>query len=103
MLDSRQRKVKGFRSRQFEKLAEPIKLVVIEGPRLVEQESLLALQFDLAALDDRESASVWSDHAASLARLLMTTHAGGDPTSPQGCGRLPYPTKESYNDGYVRL
>jgi hypothetical protein len=46
---------------------------------------------------------VWSDHAASLARLLMTTHAGGDPTSPQGCGRLPYPTKESYNDWHVCL
>jgi hypothetical protein len=39
---------------EFEKLAEPIKLVVIEDPRLVEQETLFAFQFFLAAIDDRE-------------------------------------------------
>ncbi|MBU9211672.1 hypothetical protein [Burkholderia multivorans] len=39
---------------EFEKLAEPIKLVVIENPRLVEQETLFAFQFFLAAIDDRE-------------------------------------------------
>jgi hypothetical protein len=39
---------------EFEELAEPIKLVVIEDPRLVEQETPLALQFFLAAIDDRE-------------------------------------------------
>jgi len=54
VFDSRQRKVKGFRSRQLERLTELIELVVIENPRLVEQEIFFALQFFLAAIDDRE-------------------------------------------------
>jgi hypothetical protein len=55
VFDSHQRKVEGFRSRQLERLTELVELVVIEDPRLAEQEMLLALQFGLAALDDRES------------------------------------------------
>jgi len=54
VFDSHQRKVKGFRSRQLERLTELIKLVVIEDPRLVEQETLFAFQFFLVAIDDRE-------------------------------------------------
>jgi hypothetical protein len=71
VLDAIKLQVKRFRPWHFELLTKLIELVAGERPRLVEQELLLTLQFNLAAFNDREWIGTWLVHAASLARQFF--------------------------------
>jgi len=79
VLDALQLQVKRLSPRHLELLTKLLELVEGERPRPVEQEMLLALQFGLAAINDREWIGTWIFHERSLTRQISKTQRGTRP------------------------